>query len=424
MKPNYVLKPAMELLDIQQLRSHQLKPVQSLMDGNDTIVIAGTGSGKSIIYQLPALLHEGKLTIVIEPTLSLIYDQVQNLQAHNIKADYIECNRRKQDVNAILSKIQKGKLAFLYVTPERLQNEHFRENIAGTDIHMVVVDECHCVAEWGYTFRDSYLKIGEFVDSLSKRPIICACSATLPEDRLVQVKELLHLKDPNVFRSDLKRKNLVLLKKDVTCEKKSLEKRLKERIKALEKCIEKYHGNGSVVIYALTTGYVDALYNHLNELYPDQVARYHAQIRPESLKHKMELEFLQGQRKIMVATSAFGMGIDVPDVELVIHFNTPISMMDYVQQIGRGGRDQTINAHCVLFYDHNGDDEKIVKSFLKKADKSSKQAKKLLTQNYSEMQAFLESGNCMVQDILQYQGQVEEKSCKCCTNCAKHRRGI
>ena len=221
----------------------------------------------------------------------------------------------------------------------------------------------------------------------------------------------------------MKRKNLVLLKKDVTSEKNSLEKRLKERFKALEKCVDKYHGSGSVVIYALTTGYVDALYNHLNERYPSQVSRYHAQIKPESLKHKMELEFLQGHRKIMVATSAFGMGIDVPDVELVIHFNTPLSMIDYIQQIGRGGRDQTINAHCVLFYDHNGDDGRIVKSFLKKADKTSKQAKQLLMQNYGEMRAFLESEDCLVQDVLRYQGQTEEKSCKCCTNCAKHRRG-
>lgn len=177
------------------------------------------------------------------------------------------------------------------------------------------------------------------------------------------------------------------------------------------------------MIYALTTGYVDALYNHLSERYPGQVTRYHAQIKPESLKHKLEFEFLQGQRKIMIATSAFGMGIDVPDVELVIHFNTPLSMMDYIQQIGRGGRDQTINACCVLFYDRNGDDEKIVESFRKRANKTSEQAKKLLTQNYSEMRAFLQSSNCMVQDILQYQGQMEEKSCKCCTNCAKHRRG-
>ena len=125
MKPNYVLKPALELLGIQQLRTHQLKPVQSLTNGDDTVVIAGTAAGKSVIYQLPALLHENKLTLVIEPTLSLIYDQVQNLQARNIKADYIDCNRNDQDVDAILSRVRKGKLTFLYITPERLQSKIF-----------------------------------------------------------------------------------------------------------------------------------------------------------------------------------------------------------------------------------------------------------------------------------------------------------
>ena len=422
MKPNYVLKPVMKKLGITELRVHQLKPVQSLMKGHDTIVIAGTSTGKSVIYQLPALLQEGKLTLVVEPTLALIYNQVETLKGCGIEAEYIDHSRTKKDVTAILSKAVKGKLSFLYVTPERLQSKKFQTEIASVVIHMVVIDECHCITEWGYTFRESYLEIGAFLDSLPKRPLVCACSATLPEDRLVQVSGLLHMKAPNIYRSDLKRKNLVLLKKDVTCKKKSLEKRLKERFKALEKCLEKYHTDKSVIIYTLTTGYTDAVYNCLNEKYPGQVARYHAQIKPESLKHKMELEFLQGKRKIMVATTAFGMGIDVPDVELVVHFNTPISMVDYIQQIGRGGRDQMICAHCVLFYDRDGDDGRIVKSFLKKAGQTSKQARKFLEQNYAEVQSFLESDRCMVQDILQYQGQEEKISCKCCTNCAKNRR--
>ena len=423
MKPNYILKPAMNQLRIEQLRAHQLKPIQSLIQGNDTIVAAGTGSGKSLIYQLPALLHPDKLTLVIEPTLSLIYDQVNVLQEHNIEADYIDSFHNKKEVSNILRKVRAGELTFLYVTPERLQSNDFRKEILQANIAMVVVDECHCVTEWGYSFREAYLKIGEFIDALPQRPVVCACSATLPEDRRLQVEQLLSLDHPKVFRSDLSRKNLVLLKKDVTSRKKSLEKRLEERIKEVKKCIEKYHKDGSVVIYALITGYVDALFNYLNDLYPGQVVRCHAQIKPESARHRMELDFLQGKRKIMVATSAFGMGIDIPDVELVIHFNTPLSMMDYIQQIGRGGRDQQVNAHCILFYDRNGDDEKIVKSFRKKAGQHSPMAKKQLDENYNEVWEFLESTECMARYILLYQGQEETKSCKCCTNCAKMRRG-
>lgn len=312
-------------------------------------------------------------------------------------------------------------MTFLYVTPERLQSHRFLETMQDTGINMIVIDECHCVTEWGYTFRDAYLQIGEFIDTLPQRPVICACSATIPDNRLDEIIELLHLENPNIYRSDLSRKNMVLLKKDVTSNKKSLEKRLNERFELLDKYIDKYHNNGSVIIYALTVGYVDAIYNYLNKQYPDQVACYHAQMKPESQRHKMELEFLQGKRKIMVATSAFAMGIDVPDIELVLHFNTPVSLTDYIQQIGRGGRNQQLCAHCVLFYDDNSDDAKIVKSFAKRAAKG---ATAMIVENYTEMRAFIDSKNCMVQDILAYQGQVEDKSCKCCTVCARKRRHL
>ena len=137
----------------------------------------------------------------------------------------------------------------------------------------------------------------------------------------------------------------------------------------------------------------------------------------------MELDFLQGKRKIMVATSAFGMGIDVPDIELVLHFNTPLSMTDYIQQIGRGGRNQKTRCTCVLFYEENGDDKKIVYSFTKRAEEESKKAASMIRDNYKQMQEFIHSDNCMMQDVLAYQGQIEKKTCKCCTCCARKRRG-
>ena len=423
MKPNYELKPAMEKLGIKQLRAHQIKPIQTLKNGKDTIVIAGTSSGKSIIYQIPGLLQKEKLTIVVEPTLALIYNQVQFLREHDVKADYLDHFRTRRDIQKIYNQIQQKKLTFLYVTPERLQSKEFREVLEHTRIHMLVIDECHCMTEWGYTFREAYLQIGDFVDCLPDRPVICACSATLTEQNLAEIKHLLHIKDPKVCQSDLKRENLILLKKDVTQKEKKLEKRLEKRFDAVRKCIDKYHKNGSVVIYALTTGYVDALFHYLNDRYPDQVARYHAQIQPQSLRHKMELDFLQGERKIMVATSAFGMGIDVPDIELVLHFNTPLGLTDYIQQIGRGGRDQKTRCTCVLFYEENGDDAQIVHSFEKRAKDESRKAAAIIKDNYGRMQEFIHSTNCMMQDVLSYQGQTEEKTCKCCTCCARKRRG-
>ena len=207
---------------------------------------------------------------------------------------------------------------------------------------------------------------------------------------------------------------LFLLKKDVTCQKKTLEERLEFRIKKLCKLIDKYHKDGSVLIFAQTTTYVDALYNILEEKYPDDVTRYHSRIKPERRKKQLLFDFLQGKGKIMIVTSAFSMGIDVPDIELVVHFNAPISMTDYIQQIGRAGRDGR-KAHCVLFYDQNGDDDAISASFIKKAKKQSPKAAKTIKARLSQVRDFINSNNCMVCDILEYQGQHEVKTCKRCT---------
>ncbi|WP_418375744.1 RecQ family ATP-dependent DNA helicase [Agathobaculum sp.] len=415
------LKSALKQLGFDKPRKAQIIPMNTLDAGQDAIVIAATGSGKQVIYETVGRAHSDKLTIVIEPLLALIYNQVQTLQAQGIPAEYIDKDTTKEDTEKILKKARKGKLNFLYVTPERLQNSTFLSVMKQTDIFMVVVDECHCVTEWGQTFRDAYLHIGEFIDKLEHKPVICACSATMPADSLDTIRDSLHMDKPAVLRSDLRRDNLILLKKDVTCSKKTLEERLEFRIKKLCKLIDKYHKDGSVLIFAQTTTYVDALYNILGEIYPGDVTRYHSRIKPERRKKQLLFDFLQGTRKIMIATSAFSMGIDVPDIELVVHFNAPISMTDYIQQIGRAGRDGR-KAHCVLFYDQNGDDNAVSNSFIKKAKKQSAKAAKTIKSNLNQVHNFIHSDNCMVCDILKYQGQHEVKTCKRCTVCAQKRR--
>ena len=261
----------------------------------------------------------------------------------------------------------------------------------------------------------------EFIDKLEHKPVICACSATIPADSLDTIRDSLHMDKPAVLRSDLRRDNLILLKKDVTCNKKTLEERLEFRIKKLCKLIDKYHKDGSVLIFAQTTAYVDALYNILRERYTDEVTRYHSRVKPERHKKELLFNFLHGERKIMISTSAFSMGIDVSDIELVVHFNAPISMTDYIQQIGRAGRDGR-KAHCVLFYDQNGDDEAISNSFIKKTKKQSPKAAKTIKSKLNQVHNFIYSDNCMVNDILEYQGQHEVKTCKRCTACAQKRR--
>lgn len=415
------LKNALKQLGFDKPRKTQITPMNTLDAGQDAIVIAATGAGKQVIYETVGLAHSNQLTIVIEPLLALIYNQVQTLQAHGVRADYIDMTRSKDDAEKILHKARKGKLNFLYVTPERLQNCDFIEAMQHADIFMLVADECHCITEWGYTFRDAYLHIGDFVKKLKHKPVICACSATISEQSLSVIRDSLRIEKPAVLRSDLRRGNLILLKKDVTCQKRTLEERLAFRIKELRKTIDKYRKDGSVLIFAQTTAYVDALYNALSEHYPDEVTRYHARISPERRKRELLSDFLHGEKKIMVVTSAFGMGIDVPDIELIVHFHAPLSMTDYIQQIGRAGRDGR-KAHCVLFYEQNGDDEKIVRSFIQKAGKHSPKAEKQLKVHWKRVQKFIESDNCMTCDILDYQGQHETKTCKKCTVCAQKRR--
>lgn len=415
------LKSALKHLGFDKPRKAQIIPMNTLDAGQDAIVIAATGSGKQVIYETVGLAHSDKLTIVIEPLLALIYNQVQTLQAHGVAADYIDMTRSKEDIDKILHRARKGKLTFLYITPERLQNHAFIEAMQHSDIFMIVADECHCITEWGYTFRDAYLHIGDFIGKLKRKPVICACSATISADSLNTIPDSLHMDKPAVLRSDLRRDNLILLKKDVTCQKKLLEERLEFRIKKLCKLIDKYHKDGSVLIFAQTTAYVDALYNILRERYMDEVTRYHSRVKPERHKKELLFDFLHGERKIMISTSAFSMGIDVSDIELVVHFNAPISMTDYIQQIGRAGRDGR-KAHCVLFYDQNGDDDTISNSFIKKAKKQSAKAAKTIKSNLNQVHNFIHSDNCMVCDILEYQGQHENKTCKRCTICAQKRR--
>ena len=415
------LKSALKQLGFDKPRKAQIIPMNTLDAEQDAIIIAATGSGKQVIYETVGLAHSDKLTIVIEPLLALSYNQVQTLQDHGVSADYIDMTRLKEDIDKILNKARKGKLNFLYVTPERLQSHSFIEAMQHSDIFMVVVDECHCVTEWGYTFRDAYLHIGDFINKLKHKPVICACSATISADSLNTIPDRLHMDKPVILRSDLRRDNLILLKKDVTCNKKTLEERLEFRIKKLCKLIDKYHKDDSVLIFAQTTTYVDALYNILEELSPGDVTRYHSRIEPERHKKELLFDFLQGTRKIMIATSAFSMGIDVADIELVVHFNAPINMTDYIQQIGRAGRDGR-KAHCILFYDRSGDDEAISNSFIKKIKKQSAKAAKTIKSNLNQVHNFIHNDNCMVCDILEYQGQHETKTCKRCTVCAQKRR--
>lgn len=409
MKIKKSVQKAMKKFHINELRKAQIQPINDILDHKDVLVVAPTSSGKSLIYQLPASMQKDKLTLVLEPTLALMHDQVRKLVNLGIPAAYLDSTMSKKEIEHTLHDVRKGKIQILYVTPERLHTKAFREVIQKLTIYMVVVDECHCVLEWGDTFRPEYQRIGEFIESLPKRPIVAALTATAnPKDR-DSIQKSLCMKDVQEHVSSIDRPNLVLLKENCSS---SQEKLLRTR-----HFIHKYRTDGSVIVYCTKRLFTDAVYNYLNELYPNQVVRCHAGMK-EKTRAQHESAFLSDEKKIMVATTAFGMGVDKGDIELIIHFNLPLSIGEYYQQAGRAGRDGR-TAHCVLLY--NTEQDFAIGKALAKEEKQA-QRKRMLKRLDAMAELALDNNHCMMQQVLAYFGEEKEKTCKHCTNCQRNRR--
>ena len=332
------IKSVQKGLGIKKLRKHQVQPIKNILAGKDTMVIAPTSAGKSLIYQIPALLSMG-MALVIMPTISLMYDQTYKLKALGIKAEFIDSAMTANKQNDILKRVAKGKVKILFVTPERLQNQKFLYAIMGMEISMVVVDEAHCVTSWGYGFRPDYLKIGAFIDTLNPKPVVVALTATATPDMRDEIGDLLLLDHPKKFVHSLYRPNLHFMKRAFVSD----EAKLKELKRLLNK-----HENGSCIVYCNTKKMTDAVYNKVKEWYPDDVAICHSNLNGQ-VRKRNEMLFLNGERHIMIATSAFGLGVDQSDVDLVIHFNLPLSLIDYYQQAGRAGRaGKSPNVSCCI----------------------------------------------------------------------------
>lgn len=407
MKLKKVVQQAMKQMKVDTLRKEQIKPIDSILEDKDTFVVAPTGSGKSLIYQLPAVIHEDQLTLVIEPTLSLMHDQVQKLCGKGIQAAYIDSTLSKGKAADIMKRAAKGKITLLYVTPERLQSKSFLSKIQDVTLYMVIVDECHCVLEWGESFRPDYLKIGDFVDSRPTRPILAAMTATVRKNDRQEIGKALHMHKVETHITSIDRPNLILLKEPAETPE--------EKIRRLDKLIRKHHKQGSMIVYCSTRTFTDAVYNHLNNLFPEAVVRCHSGMNDRT-RAKHEREFLNGEKSIMVATSAFGMGVDKGDIDLIVHFNMPFSIGEYYQQSGRAGRDGR-TAHSILLY--GSQDIDIGRYF---ADKLEGSARDRMLERLGEMEQFTSSDSCMMQDILAYFGEKKSKTCKHCTNCQRNRR--
>lgn len=421
MKITHKLKHAMNKLGIKTLRKHQIKPIDSTLDGQDTLIIAPTGSGKSAIFQCAALVMYEKTrfwTLVVEPTVSLMIDQVERLNRQGVGAELISSTHHMK-TNGIIYLTNDGyerqlelAVPFLYVTPERLTSRSFQKAIAHSPPGMVVIDEAHCILDWGYTFRSSYLKIADFITKLKRRPVIAAFTATAPECYREEICHLLQLHNPKIFVNSLVRPNLILLHENCS------ELSIKQRLSQVKHYVKKYRQDGRVVIYCATRKYVDMVANYLTDQFPSEVVKCHAYM-DSGKREKNEIAFIRGKKRIMVATTAFGMGVDVPDIRLVIHFNLPLSVIDYYQQIGRAGRDGN-KAHAVLLY--HPDDIDLAKHIVLKADLTDDR-KEWLGKQVQKMVDLTESDSCIMQQLLSALGEKHPKTCRHCTNCQQRRRG-
>ncbi|MDE7247776.1 MAG: RecQ family zinc-binding domain-containing protein, partial [Lachnospiraceae bacterium] len=283
----------------------------------------------------------------------------------------------------------------------------FQEAIQNIEISMVAVDECHCVTSYGHSFRSDYLKIGAFIDSLPYRPVIAALTATAPPDMREEICELLSTNQPKVFVNSLCRPNLHFMKRSFVSDE--------EKLKELKRLLKK-HKDGSCIVYCNTKEMTNAVCDEVKKWYPDDVVKCHSNL-DGTVRKENEMQFLNGKRHIMIATSAFGLGVDQNSVDLVIHFNLPLSLIDYYQQAGRAGRAGQ-KSKCILLYCE--DDYHVNRTILK--ENSDKSSRKAAFRALDEMKEYAESDSCLNCQILSALGEEMDKPCGSCTNCQKARK--
>ncbi|MFD2037300.1 DNA helicase RecQ [Belliella marina] len=389
-----------EIFGFSQFRGNQEGIVDNILGGSNTFVIMPTGAGKSLCYQLPAVIKDGT-AVVISPLIALMKNQVDQLNAFGINAYFLNSTLNKSETTKVKKEVLSGKTKLLYVAPESLTKEENIQFLKEANISFVAIDEAHCISEWGHDFRPEYRRIKSIIAQIGEKLPIIALTATATPKVQQDIQRNLQMEEADLFKSSFNRTNLYY---EVRPKIKN------ETKKQIIKYIKGQKGK-SGIIYCLSRKKVEEIASLL-KVNGINAAPYHAGL-DQSVRIKNQDDFLNEELDVIVATIAFGMGIDKPDVRYVIHYDVPKSLEGYYQETGRAGRDG-LEGHCLMFYRY----EDIIKldKFNKDKPVTERENAKVLLQ---EMAAYAESSVCRRKTLLHYFGEYMEKDCGFCDNC-KH----